>query len=84
VCLSIGCATTCFADDDSDHSSTALRPAQLGNYFLEFDTNVPRYGAPDPSGLTLMTRETAKPFFGLKFSTPLSDNFLGAGRHDEH
>ena len=77
LCASVGCATACFAADNLKSEDTALKPAQLGDYSLEFDSTVPRYGVPDPAGMTTQTHETIRPFVGFKLSTPLTDKFFG-------
>ena len=82
LCFLFGCTVTCLAADDAKQRRLELNSIQLGDYSVTFDSDVPRYGAPDPSGLTPLARETVKPFLGLKLSAPLQDNFSGVGGPD--
>jgi hypothetical protein len=65
-----------YAADREASKLDELSSAKLGDYTLKFDTDQPgKAPISDPSGLTPLRRETAKPFVGFSFSRPLPDNF---------
>jgi len=59
-----------------------LTSIQLGDYSLRYEGDAPRNTiAPDsPPGMSNFRKETPGPFLGLKFSTPLKDDFFKLGR----
>jgi hypothetical protein len=59
-----------------------LTSIQLGDYSLRYEGDAPHNTiAPDsPPGMANFRKETTGPFLGLKFSTPLKDDFFKLGR----
>ena len=59
----------------------SLTSIQLGDYSLKFDGDSPRKSNDlfDPPGLKSFRKDSFNPFLGLKFSSPLKDNFLNPG-----
>ena len=60
----------------------SLTSFQLGDYSLKFDGENPRKPSDlyDPPGLKSFRKDAFNPFVGLKFSSPLKDNFFEPGR----
>lgn len=81
--LLLGLTSASFAaEDDKNKQIDELTSMQLGNYNLKYEGEAPRKTiAPDaPPGMTNFRRETNGPFLGLKFSTPLNNEFFKPGR----
>jgi hypothetical protein len=70
------------AGDEKNKQIDELTSIQLGDYSLRYEGDAPRTAVtPDsPPGMTNFKKETNGPFLGLKFSTPLRDNFFKPGR----
>ena len=73
---------SCAAEDERKNKQIdELTSIQLGDYSLKFEGDTPKTIAPDsPPGMTNFKKETTGPFLGLKFSTPLNNDFLKRGR----
>ena len=57
-------------------NASPLTSYQLGGYSLGLDGNEPRISdALEPPGLVTLRQDSFQPFFGLKLSKPLPDNF---------
>jgi hypothetical protein len=77
-----GLSSPSYAADEKNKPIDELTSIQLGDYSLKFEgdapksTTVPR----DPPGMSNFKKESNTPFLGLKFSTPLKDDFFKLGR----
>jgi len=70
------------AEVDKNKQLDALTSFQLGDYSLEFEGGEPRKSTDldNPPGLQSFKKDPFfSPFVGLKFSTPLKDDFFKAG-----
>ncbi len=83
VVLLLGLAGICYAAEDQKNKQIeALTSIQLGDYSLKFEGENPRKSSAleDPPGLASFKKDAFNPFLGLKFSTPLKDDFFKFGR----
>jgi len=81
--ISLGLATPCWsAESDKNTRIDDLNSIQLGPSSLKFEGEAPKKTvAPDaPAGMTNFQKENTKPFLGLRFSTPLKDDFFKPAR----
>ena len=79
----IGLTSIAFAiEDEKNKKIDELTSIQLGDYSLRYEGDAPHNTiAPDsPPGMSNFRKETPSPFLGLKFSTPLKDDFFKLGR----
>ena len=72
------------AEVGKNNQMDSLTSFQLGDYSLKFEGDSPRKSTDlyDPPGLRRFRRaeDAFTPFFGLKFSSPLKDDFFNHGR----
>jgi len=83
VAVLLGLASVCYAGEDQKNKQIeALTSIQLGDYSLKFEGENPRKSTTleDPPGLASLKKDNFNPFLGLKFSTPLKDDFFKFGR----
>jgi hypothetical protein len=73
---------SCATEDEKNKQINRVGSIQVGDSSLGFEGEAPRNNvAPDPpSGMINFTKETTRPFVGLRFSTPLKEDFLKPGR----
>jgi hypothetical protein len=74
---------SCATEDEKNKQINGVGSIHLGDSFLGFEGEAPRNSvvAPDPpAGMTNFTKETTRPFLGLRFSTPLKEDFFKPGR----
>jgi len=71
------------AEDEKNKRIDELTSIQLGGSSLKFEGDAPKSTTVpgDPPGMSNFRKEsTTTPFLGLKFSTPLKDDFFKPGR----
>lgn len=71
------------AEVGKNNQIDSLTSFQLGDYSVKFEGDSPRKPSDiyDPPGLRSFRKEDAfTPFLGLKFSSPLKDDFFNHGR----
>ena len=75
-------SASCAAEDEKNKQIDELTSIQLGDYSLRYEGEAPRnaVAADSLAGMPNFKKEPTKPFLGLKFSTPLKDDFFKLGR----
>jgi hypothetical protein len=83
LAFSFGFATACWAaEKDKNTRIDELTSIQLGSSSLKFEGEAPKktVAPDDPAGMNNFKKESTRPFLGLRFSTPLKDDFFKSGR----